>query len=343
MQTARQHKTMAGSLRAVSALLLATSASAQHHGMNPFEGSNCTCDTFCDGSCSVKDMGGKQTMDLFRMTQFGVVDMTNKNTGDVPGDTSFVISRRTQAYECRQNPSSYQCGSGMAQFQGDVPNCTDLVLKISLEFDGKYGPYQYCNPINSTDPQSVAAGINVGWDCLNQLSFSGHGGGGKPPPNFPLQCSAGFSGYEGYCFTSQGKDSKAATLADCCEVATKSDAHSWTYVNGTCETFAYGAHAQQCKGGISGSHKYTPRPHPGPPPPPPCECKRMNQTMGLRNMTGMGGGGSSYGGSHFGIWFSNPAMGECTGERGAKSEQPTRYPLLSFSLLCHAAALCARP
>ena len=62
--------------------------------------------------------------------------MTNKNTGDVPGDTSFVISRRTQAYECRQNPSSYQCGSGMAQFQGDVPNCTDLVLQVSVDFDG---------------------------------------------------------------------------------------------------------------------------------------------------------------------------------------------------------------
>ena len=27
-------------------------------------------------------------MTLYRMTQFGVVDMTNKNTGDVPGDTS---------------------------------------------------------------------------------------------------------------------------------------------------------------------------------------------------------------------------------------------------------------
>lgn len=72
------------------------------------------------------------------------IDMTNKNTGDVPGDTSFVISRRTQAYECRQNPSSYQCGSGMAQFQGDVPNCTDLVLKVAVDFDGKFGPYAAC-------------------------------------------------------------------------------------------------------------------------------------------------------------------------------------------------------
>ena len=31
---------------------------------------------------------GAANMTLYRMTQFGVVDMTNKNTGDVPGDTS---------------------------------------------------------------------------------------------------------------------------------------------------------------------------------------------------------------------------------------------------------------
>jgi hypothetical protein len=242
------------------------------------------------------------------MTQFGVVDMTNKNTGDIPGDTSFVISRRTQAYECRQNPSSYQCGSGMAQFQGDVPNCTDLVLQWNVEVDGNWGPYQYCNPLNSTDPTSTAAGINVGWDCLNQLSFSG-GGGGKPPPNYPLQCSASFSGYEGYCFGILPDSTKpAATLADCCHTATASNAHSYTYVNKTCKTFRYGYGAKPCAGGISGQRKQTPRP--GPPPPPPCACKRLNETMGLRNMSGMG----SYGGSsHFGIWFSSPAMGQCTG------------------------------
>eukprot|EP01047_Picozoa_sp_COSAG01_P047601 COSAG01_NODE_4564_length_4919_cov_6.477386_2_plen_269_part_00 len=242
------------------------------------------------------------------MTQFGVVDMTNKNTGDIPGDTSFVISRRTQAYECRQNPSSYQCGSGMAQFQGDVPNCTDLVLQWNVEVDGNWGPYQYCNPLNSTDPTSTAAGINVGWDCLNQLSFHS-GGGGKPPPNYPLQCSASFSGYEGYCFGSRpDRTTPAATLADCCHTATASYAHSYTYVNKTCKTFRYGYGAQPCAGGISGQRKQTPRP--GPPPPPPCACKRLNETMGLRNMSGMG----SYGGSsHFGIWYSSPAMGQCTG------------------------------
>ena len=39
------------------------------------------------GSCNVESTGAAN-MTLYRMTQFGVVDMTNKNTGDVPGDTS---------------------------------------------------------------------------------------------------------------------------------------------------------------------------------------------------------------------------------------------------------------
>jgi hypothetical protein len=107
----------------------------------------CTCETFCDGSCSVGTTGAAN-MTLYRMTQFGVVDMTNKNTGDVLGDTSFVIERRTSAYMCRQNPSSWMCGGGLAQFEGDIPNCTDLVLQWEIEVDGNWGPYQYCNPVN---------------------------------------------------------------------------------------------------------------------------------------------------------------------------------------------------
>ena len=59
-------------------LLLAASTAAQQHGFDPFAGSSCTCQTFCDKTCDVKDVGGVQTLELYRMTQFGVVDMTSE-------------------------------------------------------------------------------------------------------------------------------------------------------------------------------------------------------------------------------------------------------------------------
>ena len=65
-------------LRSLGGLVLAASTAAQHHGFDPFAGSSCTCETFCDKSCDVKDVGGIQTLELYRMTQFGVVDMTSE-------------------------------------------------------------------------------------------------------------------------------------------------------------------------------------------------------------------------------------------------------------------------
>jgi|EP01049_Picozoa_sp_SAG25_P004027 hypothetical protein len=46
------------SARAIVALCCAAGALAQHHhGSNPFEGSNCTCDTFCNEGCNIKTTG----------------------------------------------------------------------------------------------------------------------------------------------------------------------------------------------------------------------------------------------------------------------------------------------
>ena len=53
------------------------------------------------------------------------------------GDTSFIISRRTQAYECLKNPSSFLC-KDVAQFDGDSPNNTDRVLQLTVEVDGEW-------------------------------------------------------------------------------------------------------------------------------------------------------------------------------------------------------------
>ena len=67
----------------------------------------------------------------------GVLELGNKDSGDVPGDTSFVLSRRTQALQCKKDPR--QCtGSPIAQFEGDDDNSTDLVVKLTVEVDGQW-------------------------------------------------------------------------------------------------------------------------------------------------------------------------------------------------------------
>ena len=45
------------------------------------------------------------------MTPLHTDGVTDKNTGDATGDTSYVISRRTAAYDCKKDPSSFQCAS----------------------------------------------------------------------------------------------------------------------------------------------------------------------------------------------------------------------------------------
>ena len=60
---------------------------------DPFAGSGCTCDTFCSYDCAI-NATKPQNMTFYRMTYDGVVDLSNKDTGDIPGDTSFVISKK---------------------------------------------------------------------------------------------------------------------------------------------------------------------------------------------------------------------------------------------------------
>jgi hypothetical protein len=103
-------------------------------------------------------------MTFYRMTMKGVYDLTDKDTGDVAGDTSFVLSKKNTALECKKNPNSFIC-KDVAQFEGDDANSTDLVLEMKVEVDGQWGPYLECNPIdvkNSTGP----------WHCTNGLTPS---------------------------------------------------------------------------------------------------------------------------------------------------------------------------
>lgn len=98
------------------------------------------------------------------MTMQGVYDLEDKDTGDLPGDVSFVLSKRDDAYQCRKNPNNFMC-KDIAQFSGDDANSTDLVLEVTVEVDGQWGPYLECNPVNTSD--------NYGpWFCRNGFTHA---------------------------------------------------------------------------------------------------------------------------------------------------------------------------
>lgn len=276
-------------------VLLCAVVVCAHHGDDPFEGSNCTCSTFCDNKCAI-NATGLSNMTLYRMTPAGVFSLAEKDTGDVRGDTSFVLSRRTSAYQCRKDPNSFMC-SGVTQFQGDDANSTDVVMGFHLEVDGEWGPYLMCNPINTTKPLGP-------WACKTSLSY-----GPTPPP----KCvAANMSVYENYCFWGHAATTiHSASVSDCCAASIVSDAGAYTWkpgrdsATGTCYLFTSDKVAPyRCNGATSGT-KYTP----------PCECNRVHKTVGRENLEQRFG---SHGASMHpagGQWFSHPTAGQCTGDQ----------------------------
>ena len=111
--------------------------SADNALADPWDGSGCNCSSFCENSCAINATAPKN-ITVYRMTPFGVTTLAEKNSADVAGDVSFVISRRAMAYECKVNPSSYGCNT-MVHFEGDDPDSTDLVLEMQVEIDGQWG------------------------------------------------------------------------------------------------------------------------------------------------------------------------------------------------------------
>ena len=226
------------------------------------------------------------------MTPKGVLDMRNKDTGDVRGDTSFVLSRRTVAYQCRQDPSSFFC-SGLTQFAGDDSNSTDIIIEFQLEVDGQWGPYLFCNPVDSKNPLGP-------WDCDVDLG----GSSTVPPPqckkfNYSLYGKAAWTGFG-------AKNTSAPDIGACCGIANARSAHSkWNWYNESkqCETFSLALGNKDCHQCTLGYFDNTP---------PPCNCSRVHKTVGRENLTVTFAGFNSMHPAG-GIWFSHPAQGECKG------------------------------
>jgi hypothetical protein len=145
--------------------IVAIVAQHQHTDVDPFKYSQppCDCKSFCAGSCSI-NATAPANKTFYRMTPLHTLGVVDKNTGDAPGDTSYVIARRTAAYDCKQpeNINSTHCASMVVT--GDVANSTDLVIKFTIETDGNWGPYLYCNPTDSKHAE-------LPWNCSTSHNF----------------------------------------------------------------------------------------------------------------------------------------------------------------------------
>lgn len=284
-------------------------SSRQHH---PFAGSNCTCETFCNYSCAINETKPVATT-YYRMTPYGVYDMHDKNTGDARGDTAFVLSRRAEYIECRRDPNSFYCNGDMTRFSGDDPNSTDLIIEFTIEVDGKWGPYLYCNAVNGTKPLGP-------WHCTTVLDHTSN-----------PQCSGvNMSVYNGYCWSGNGaKESTQATLGDCCAFASKNHGQGYTYFekNHSCISFAKPTTPTHCTGGASGDYS---------PPETVCNCSRVHYTAGRRNLTREG--------SHppGGQWFSMPEMGQCHGANSKLGDNNCTWKVMERGRVINASCMYER-
>lgn len=221
----------------------------------------------------------------------GVYDLSDKDTGDAAGDSSFVIAKKNNLFYCRQNPNDFMCNN-LAQFSGDDINSTDKILDITIETDGQWGPYLECNPLNSTQPKKR-------WTCENGIVL-------PPTPGFPAQCkAANFHAWGGYCNSERPSHVVQGTQADCCSyIATQPtgtfSAYNYFANNSTCHLFKeYHYDSKKCDDGILATYD--------PPDPNQCECERMYKAVGRQNQTTHSSMFSVAGG----LWFSHPSGGEC--------------------------------
>lgn len=127
------------------------------------------CLSFCSGECdfnSANDTGTAQQISLYRVTPRNVTDIANKNTGDPPGDIGFYLSRMQLVQQCARDPNSRGCF-----LAGD-----NVFAEFTVEVDGRFGPYQMCNPVMFPDAGGATdtRDFECSADCLTPPDCSPH-------------------------------------------------------------------------------------------------------------------------------------------------------------------------
>ena len=270
----------------VSAAVAALTTSGVSAQSWPYD---CQCEEFCATKCAI-DPVVPANVTLYRMTPFGVYDLTDKNTGDAAGDAGFLLSKRNQAAECRLTPTLPQC-QDLVNFQGDTEDSTDLILEMHVELDGKFGPYLECNDVNTSDPLGD-------WAC----KYDGYAPGGSSSP--PQCTKSNFTPYDSRCFNSDPRvpalkpirQENVKDLGACCTLANKTKAKYWQMDTDANECSLWKVYP----GGLSTCNKsnilgFKTTPQVGQ-----CMCERIFETVGIQRTS-----------AEDGVWYSHPRAGEC--------------------------------
>lgn len=202
----------------------------------------------------------------------GVLGLAEKDSGDVSGDLGFVLSQRTSALRCREDPANAMCLS-LPHFAGDDDNSTDLVLEFKVEVDGQWGPYLYCNPVNNSVPTGE-------WACLPSLDSLG-------PAGASATCSATYDAYPvgGWNWRAfpVPKTLSDVGLPECCDAAGDADHAFWTY-HANNRTCVYGGYPP-ASGAVYTRDEDSVFAMPSKYAPPTCNCTRAQRSVGIRRMT----------------------------------------------------------
>lgn len=103
---------------------------------------DCTCGSYCDYKCSNNESKSHR-LTTYRVTPFNAPGILNMNTADPAGDIAFALERKDIRVECERNPSGERCFLAHQNIYG----------RFEIDWDGKWGPYQFCNPSTGSDGQ----------------------------------------------------------------------------------------------------------------------------------------------------------------------------------------------
>jgi hypothetical protein len=145
---------------------------------------NCSCSSFCNGTCAATNNGKPIKLAVYRLTPYNVTDIAEKDTGDAAGDMGFYLEKFRAQMTCTPDEANTD-----SCFLGFKP----VVRRFMLEMDGKWGPFFRCNPMPfANNPDDGVHVDTKHWGC-----YPWHGR--APTPWVPPQPGPGSSGRGSSC------------------------------------------------------------------------------------------------------------------------------------------------